>query len=236
MIPVDVLNEASRRCLAAGIRILQGFRLGDTDERHVARLMEFMQPDPGSTWVDIGCGFGEVARLMSHANLNFILVNNNYFQLSHAPSQFLRLYGDMHDLPLEDETADGCMLLYTLCHANPPLTVLEEAARVTRPGGRLLVFDYERLPAPDNDVPDDDLSELLSPESDPHYLMQMRLFARAWPFDDLVRCADAAGWTVDLHHNPPGDDRLFRTLYGNDREYDEIFDALRPVIWTAIRR
>jgi len=97
MIPADVLNEASRLALAAGVKILQGFRLADTDAAHVARLLDYMQPEAGETWVDIGCGFGEVARLMHAAcpDLNFILVNNNYFQLSHAPRDFLQLHADM---------------------------------------------------------------------------------------------------------------------------------------------
>jgi len=114
---------------------------------------------------------------------------------------------------------------------------LREAARVTRRGGRLLVFDYERLP--DQTRPTHPGGAAHVPDyglADPNRLMRERLFARAVPFDEMVAIADIAGWTVDWHENPDGCDDVFRMLYGNDEEYARIFDDLRPVIWTAVRR
>jgi ubiquinone/menaquinone biosynthesis C-methylase UbiE len=219
MIPEDALVNASQLCLDAGVRILQGFRLAETDRTHVAELLELMAPVRGTLWADIGCGFGEVASLMSQArpDLGFVLVNNNQFQLNHAPNRFLQLRADMHDIPLPDACVDGCMFLYSLCHADGLGTALWEAARITRAGGALFVFDYERLSG-DND------------------LMMNRLFARAYAFERVRTIATNADWEITLHVNPRGDDALFRRLYGNEAEYELIFQDLLPVVWKAVRR
>lgn len=219
MIPEHTLVDASRACLDQGVRILQGYRLADTDRTHVAELLDLMDPVRGSLWADIGCGFGEVANLMSQQrpDLGFVLVNSNQFQLNFAPNCFLQLHADMHDIPLPDACVDGCMFLYSLCHADTFGTALWEAARITRSGGQLFVFDYERVSGDDT-------------------LMSNRLFARALPFERIRNIAATAEWDVALHVNPRGDDALFRRLYDNDREYDEIFQNLLPVVWKAVRR
>lgn len=53
----------------------------------------------------------------------------------------LRL-GDMEQLPLEENCIDTVVLNMVLHHADRPADVLAEAARVLRPGGRVLVADY----------------------------------------------------------------------------------------------
>jgi ubiquinone/menaquinone biosynthesis C-methylase UbiE len=127
------------------------------------------------------------------------------------------MHGDMHALPLHNAAVDGCMFLYSLCHADPVRLALQEAARVTKPGGGLFVFDYARL-AGDN------------------RLMQEKLYAAALPPDCLRAIAEAVGWHVTGWDAPDGDDALFRELYGNPVEYALIFTALVPVLWRAVRR
>jgi ubiquinone/menaquinone biosynthesis C-methylase UbiE len=218
-IPVDVLTHATWHALQSGLRLLQGHRLADTDEGHVAKLLAFMDPEPGSHWLDVGCGFGEAARLMNlqRPDLRFTLLNSSGMQLDHCPPGYPLVYGRMEGLPIEAERFDGCMFLYSLCHASTPYDPLREAARVTRPGGSLFVYDYERL-AGDND------------------LFSARLYAEAFPAEVMRRVAEATGWTITAWQNPPGDDALFRRLYADDAEYDRIFSELRPVLWKAERR
>jgi ubiquinone/menaquinone biosynthesis C-methylase UbiE len=220
VIPPGTLDAASRQCYADGIKILQGYRLADTDEGHVAALLDWIAPTACSTWLDIGCGFGEVARLMhrQRPGMDFILLNNNAYQLSQAPREFQQINADMHAIPLWNGAVDGCLLLYTLCHAEPFEGVLLEAARLTRPGGQLLVFDYDRL-AGDN------------------IALQATLFARAIPFAaEMAGIADDCGWDVAAHDHPSGSDAVFRRAFGDDAAYERIFQDLRPVIWTAVRR
>ena len=219
MIPVEAINEASRSCLARGVRILQGFRLGTTDATHIEALLSHMQPEFGSAWVDIGCGFGEPARLMLEArpDLRFDLVNDNDFQLSHVPAHLSAWRADMHALPFLDATFDGAMFLYALCHANGLLPALREAARVVRPGGRLFVFDYLR-------------------QHGDNTRTQAVLGANFFNRDELRDATRAAGWRMDRVILPPGDDAVFRTAFGDIELYEELFASLVPVIWTATRQ
>ena len=49
--------------------------------------------------------------------------------------------GEIEKLPLEDESVDVALLSQALHHAVDPTRAVSEAARVLRPGGRLLVLD-----------------------------------------------------------------------------------------------
>jgi ArsR family transcriptional regulator len=46
--------------------------------------------------------------------------------------------GDMHDLPVEDSSFDTVLLMHALTYTEHPAQVFMEAARVLRPGGKLL--------------------------------------------------------------------------------------------------
>jgi len=52
--------------------------------------------------------------------------------------------GDIESLPLDDDSIDLALLSQALHHAKDPSNALAEAARVTRPGGRVLVLDLRR--------------------------------------------------------------------------------------------
>ena len=211
MIDQAQLSAASKMCLDRGVRVLQGFRFADTDEAHVSCLLAYMAPPAGAVVADIGCGFGEVARLMQaeRPDLDFILINDNEWQLSRCPARFPRVLADMHALPIADASVDVAMFCYALCHADAE-AALAEAARVTRPGGELFVFDYARVRGSNE-------------------LMEARLFARAFPELPLA----ATGWDLTAMEWPQGSDALFRDLYGDDEEYDAIFADLVPTVWKA---
>jgi len=219
MIPQDMLTAASRAGWQQGLRILQGYRLAPTDAAHVARLLGYMAPPCDTLWLDLGCGFGEVARHMyrMRPDLRFILVNNNRYQLDRVPGEFRTLEADMAAVPLDDGCADGCMFLYSLCHAESFHAVLSEAARLTAPGGALFVFDYQRLGGTDA-------------------LMHQRLYARALFGEQMQDELSAAGWRLTLREYPDGDDSLFRSLFASAAEYVMIFTDLVPVIIKAVRK
>jgi SAM-dependent methyltransferase len=150
-------------------------------------------------------------------DLDFVLVNNNAYQLDQCPDVFSRLLADMEaGLPLGPGSVDGVMFLYSLCHAEVVTPVLAEAARVVKPGGELFVFDYERL-AGDND------------------LMRAKLAARAITRAGMARATKYAGWEIVRWDHPEGDDSLFRSLFSHQVEYELIFKDLVPVVWKARR-
>jgi ArsR family transcriptional regulator len=51
--------------------------------------------------------------------------------------------GDMHDLPVEDSSFDTVLLMHALTYTEHPAQVFTEAARVLRPGGKLLAVTLE---------------------------------------------------------------------------------------------
>lgn len=215
----DAFIEDESARLSEDMLVLQGNRLGDTDESHIGVLLGRMRPPEGATIVDIGSGFGEPARLMHAArpDLTFIMANRSRAQLARSPAAegLYPLHADMHRLPLPDNSMDGAMFLYSLCHADQGVA-LAEAARVVRPGGFCFVYDYERIGGNNR-------------------RMMQQLCARSYSASEFTRFANNAGWIVRWHENPGGDDTLFRTLFPDTDSYDQIFQSLRPVIWKLQR-
>jgi len=217
---LDKLDDASLAVWHQGIKILQGFRLADDDPGHVRALLDHLAPllGPGAKRIlDIGSGFGEVARLMreQRPELDFVLVNLNQLQLGYTPPDLNRVRADLHVLPFADDSFDAVMFLYTLCHADYA-HALYEARRVTKPGGVLFVFDYARLRGDNR-------------------LMAEKLFAHAFPMDEIIDYAEGAGWIFTGGTIPGGSDATFRRIYVDQSEYSEIFSDLVPVIWGAVR-
>ena len=52
--------------------------------------------------------------------------------------------GDMHQLPVADESFDTLLLMHALTYTRQPDKVFSEAARVLRPGGRLLAVTLQK--------------------------------------------------------------------------------------------
>jgi ArsR family transcriptional regulator len=64
-------------------------------------------------------------------------------RLRHLTSVAFRR-GDMHALPFSDASFDQVLLLACLCYAREPARVVEEAARVLKPGGSLVAVTLKR--------------------------------------------------------------------------------------------
>jgi len=54
------------------------------------------------------------------------------------------LVGDAHHLPFDDEKFDDVLVFHTLAYVEEPRRVIDEAARVLRPGGRIVVLSLNR--------------------------------------------------------------------------------------------
>ncbi|MDF1504529.1 metalloregulator ArsR/SmtB family transcription factor [Roseisolibacter sp. H3M3-2] len=96
---------------------------------------------------DLGCGTGAAAEALAPFVHRVIAVDRSQEMLALAR---LRLdgranvelrEGDLEALPLEDGELDAALVALVLHHLADPAAVLAEAARVLRPGGRLLVVD-----------------------------------------------------------------------------------------------
>ncbi|MBW8850146.1 MAG: ArsR family transcriptional regulator [Xanthomonadales bacterium] len=121
---------------------------------------------PGRTWealarsalplltpgrvLDIASGDGVLAELLAPHSQEYVCVDASS-RVVVAASERLRRFGhvqvregDMHALPFEDGHFDLVVLMHALTYAERPAVAVAEAARVLRPGGRLLLSSLAR--------------------------------------------------------------------------------------------
>jgi ArsR family transcriptional regulator len=96
---------------------------------------------------DLGCGTGPVSAALAPHVKQVIAVDNSAAMLKAAKKRVgdvanvdLRR-GDLTSLPIDDASVDASLLVLALTYVPDPVVVLTEAARVTRPGGKVVVVD-----------------------------------------------------------------------------------------------
>jgi SAM-dependent methyltransferase len=110
-------------------------------------LLGLLEP----TWVvgDLGCGTGHFALAASPFVKAVIAVDGSRAMLDVARTRLAELgnvelrQGDLASLPIADGILDVAVLNLVLPYASDPGQVILEAARVLRPGGRVLVVDLQ---------------------------------------------------------------------------------------------
>lgn len=106
---------------------------------------------PGSLGdlVDVGTGTGRMIEMLTRQAATVLGLDRNPEMLRIARNRLdaagltaARVQtGDMYQLPLAGSACDTLLLHQVLHYADDPAAVIDEAARVLRPGGRLLVID-----------------------------------------------------------------------------------------------
>ncbi len=135
------ITEGTRQAMAQGADVLQIYWLHADKREHCAALLWYLDPPLHAVVADMGSGIGAVASLLTELrqDLTFLLVNNNRFQLDQSPVG-LPVYADFHETGLQRESVDAVMFNYSLGYADLGWAFIE-AARITKPGGRLLIWD-----------------------------------------------------------------------------------------------
>lgn len=105
--------------------------------------------EPGDV-LDIASGDGVLAELLAPHSGRYVCVDTSARVVA-AASERLRGHrnvevreGDMHALPFEAASFDLVVLMHALTYAARPAQAVSEAARVLRPGGRLLLSSLAR--------------------------------------------------------------------------------------------
>jgi ArsR family transcriptional regulator len=128
---------------------------------------------------DLGCGEGYLAIEAARWASRVVAVDRSDVVLERGRARARRRRvanivwrkGEVEKLPIRDATVDVAMLSQALHHARDPMRAVAEAARITRPGGRVLVLDlrthqeeWVRAKLGDRRLgfADDDLRKLLS--------------------------------------------------------------------------
>lgn len=103
--------------------------------------------DPTASVGDLGCGTGELSRLLAPHVSRLISVDSSPEMLQAARrnlAEFTNVElraGALEALPIDNRQLDLAVMALVLHHLPDPGVALADAARVLRPGGRLLVID-----------------------------------------------------------------------------------------------
>ncbi|MFR9674503.1 methyltransferase domain-containing protein [Streptomyces sp. TR06-5] len=125
--------------------------IADASRRTVERMAGKLGLSPGSVVLDLGAGYGGSARQLATAHrcrvlaLNLSEVENERHRALNAErglSDSIEVVdGSFEDLPYPDSSVDVVWSQDAFLHSGNRTRVLEEAARVLRPGGQLIFTD-----------------------------------------------------------------------------------------------
>lgn len=115
-----------------------------------AAIARVLGDGPIGRLVDIGTGTGRMIELFGTEAASALGVDRSPEMLRLARSKLAQAglaqaelrQGDMYALPLASESADTVIIHQVLHYAQQPGAAIAEAARLTAPGGRVLVVDF----------------------------------------------------------------------------------------------
>lgn len=141
-------------------QVIAARKHGQTWAESVAGRME-LHYSPGRTWeataraligllqlgdvVDVACGDGVLSELIAERAHSVTCVDISPTVIAAARKRLAQLANvefreaDMHALPLPTAAYDHVFLMHALSYTREPQKVLREAARLLRPGGRVIV-------------------------------------------------------------------------------------------------
>ena len=121
------------------------------DEREVEQALLDLVPDNGlHDLIDIGTGTGRMLEVLGprveralgvDLSQDMLLVARSNLERAKLRNCLVR-QGDMYQLPAPSASFDAAVIHQVLHFAQAPATAILEAARVLRPGGKLIVVDF----------------------------------------------------------------------------------------------
>ncbi len=125
-------------------------KLHSPDGKVEERLSEALGKADLGQLLDIGTGTGRMAELFADRTERIVALDKSLdmlrvarAKLQNLPSDVVELVqGDFASLPFAAQSFDTVLLHQVLHFAQDPSVALTEAARVTRPGGRIAIVDF----------------------------------------------------------------------------------------------
>lgn len=126
-------------------------RLHSSDEQVEQALADALGSDPLGRLLDIGTGTGRMAEILAGKADHIVALDKSLAmlrvaraKLQHIPAERVELVqGDFTSLPFPPDSFDTVLFHQVLHFAHSPAAALYEAARVTTPGGRIAIVDFD---------------------------------------------------------------------------------------------
>lgn len=112
------------------------------------RAVRELHLDSGARVVDLGCGTGDLCRVLGRAGLRAVGVDMAAGMLAVAHTSAPLVRADALQLPLGDRSVDGAISGFALRNVVDVAACFSEAARVIRPGGRAVFLEVSEPPNP----------------------------------------------------------------------------------------
>jgi demethylmenaquinone methyltransferase/2-methoxy-6-polyprenyl-1,4-benzoquinol methylase len=112
------------------------------------RAVRELHLNPGERVVDLGCGTGDLCRVLGRAGLRAVGVDMAAGMLARAHTSAPLVRADALQLPLGEASVDGAISGFALRNVVDIGACFAEAARVIRPGGRAVFLEVSEPPSP----------------------------------------------------------------------------------------
>ena len=163
---------------------------------------EALGAQPGQTVLDVAAGTAVSTVELAAGGVHAIACDFSQGMLKAGAARPVpKVAGDAMALPLADESVDGVVISFGLRNVADPAAALAEFARVTRPGGRLVVCEFSSpVWQPFRTVYTEYLMRALpviarAVSSNPEAYVYLAESIRAWPPQpELARWLQQAGW------------------------------------------
>lgn len=120
------------------------------EEKVEAVVRKAIGPGPFEALADLGTGTGQMLALLAPLAAHALGIDQSPQMLALARVRIERAglrhvelrQGDIYALPVEGNSYDLVLMSQVLHYLDDPLRAIREAARILRPGGRLLIVDF----------------------------------------------------------------------------------------------
>jgi SAM-dependent methyltransferase len=133
---------------------------GQAYERYMGRwsqiageaFLDWLAPDPGLRWLDVGCGNGAFTEMLVERSAPASVegIDPSEGQLAYArtrPASRVARFrqGDAMALPFPDDTFDAAIMPLVIFFVPDPAKGVAEMARVVRPGGIVAAYAWDMI-------------------------------------------------------------------------------------------